>query len=73
LFAALKFLVRSARSLHRGLDSIDYRRATLVMLQAFGSAAAASIYWSPYFLISADVLDREEGEVIDERRKGAAR
>jgi hypothetical protein len=73
LFAALKFLGLSARSLHRGLGCIDYRRATLVMLQAFGSAAAASIYWSPYFLIPADVLDPEEGEVIDERRQGSLR
>lgn len=70
MFAALKFLGRSARSLHRGLESIDFRRATIVILEAFGSAAAASIYWSPYFLIPADVVDREEGEVIDERRKG---
>ncbi len=56
----------------RGLSKIDCSRAAAVVLRAFGSAATACLYCSPYHAFPEDFVWKPEKTSDEETHEGDA-
>jgi hypothetical protein len=72
MFRALIAVCRFPGILYARVKGIDHQRMALVLLDAFGSAAAASLYCAPYDPDPEDLEEMESEEAGDEASDNGA-